>query len=259
MIPGFDTKPRDQKHEKTGKNIMIKAILFDFGQTLVDSADGFRLAEKTAKEKIFSDLYPHADEDQWKVFLTEYRQIRKAFHARSDFSRFDIWQAVYDRFDCRIDPEKLVQREIAYWERVKSRTTPFPEAISVLEKLANRFRLGIITNTQGQKTSGTHRITLFPDIEKFFEVILVAGESELPAKPDPKPFTRCLEKMNLKPREALYVGDDFQKDILGAGFVGIHPVWLKHALVKRSWADPEDHTGFRTITDLNQLLEIDVA
>ena len=32
---------------------MIKAILFDFGQTLVDSADGFRAAETIAKEKIF--------------------------------------------------------------------------------------------------------------------------------------------------------------------------------------------------------------
>ena len=30
---------------------MIKAIIFDFGQTLVDSADGFRSAEKIAKEK----------------------------------------------------------------------------------------------------------------------------------------------------------------------------------------------------------------
>ena len=29
---------------------MIKAIVFDFGQTLVDSAAGFRLAEKVAKE-----------------------------------------------------------------------------------------------------------------------------------------------------------------------------------------------------------------
>jgi len=28
---------------------MIKAILFDFGQTLVDAADGFRAAEKAAQ------------------------------------------------------------------------------------------------------------------------------------------------------------------------------------------------------------------
>ncbi len=35
---------------------MIKAILFDFGQTLVDSSDGFRQAEKDAQAVIFQDL-----------------------------------------------------------------------------------------------------------------------------------------------------------------------------------------------------------
>jgi FMN hydrolase / 5-amino-6-(5-phospho-D-ribitylamino)uracil phosphatase len=240
---------------------MIKAIIFDFGQTLVDSADGFRSAEKIAKENFFSTLFSSGfsseDDKQWQVFLTVYRQIRKSFHAESNFSRFEIWQAVYERFNCMPDPKKLVQMEIEYWEIVKSRTTPFPETISVLEKLANRFQLGVITNTQGQKSSDTHRIALFPGIEKFFKFILVAGESGMPAKPDPKPFLSCLEKMKIRASQAIYVGDDLQKDVLGAGDVGMNPVWLKHFSVKRSWPDPETNTGFRIITDLNELLEID--
>ncbi len=236
---------------------MIKALIFDFGQTLVDSADGFRSAEKIAKEQIFLNLFPHEDDDQWQPFLIEYRGIRKNFHAKSEFSRLALWEAVYERFDYKADPEKLMQLETAYWNLVKSKTTPFPETIGVLEKLAKKFQLGIITNTQGQKVEGTHRIALFPGIEKFFEVIIIAGESGLPAKPDPKPFLLCLKKMNLKPSEAVYVGDDFQKDIHGAGYVGLHPVWIKHDLVKRTWAEPEAHTKFRVITNLNQLFEID--
>lgn len=235
---------------------MIKAIIFDFGQTLVDSADGFKAAEKIAKEKVFLNLFPDADDDQWQIFLMEYRQIRKSFHAKSNFSRFAIWQAVYDRFNCKADSKKLTQMETEYWELIQSKTTPFPETISVLEKLAKQFKLGIITNTQGQKISRTHRLSLFPGIEKFFETIIIAGESGLPAKPDPKPFLLCLEKMNIKTSQAIYVGDDFQKDVLGAGAVGINPVWLKHSLVKRSWPDPETNTVFRVITNLNQLIEI---
>ncbi len=236
---------------------MIKAIIFDFGQTLVDSADGFRSAEKIAKEQIFSNLFPGENEDQYQTFLTEYRQIRKSFHARSDFSRLSIWQAVYERFNCRTDPEKLTQMETEYWDLVKSRTTPFPETITVLEKLAEKFQLGIITNTQGQKAGGTHRIGLFPAIEKFFQTIIIAGESGLPAKPDPEPFLLCLKKMNVKPSEAIYVGDDFQKDVSGAGDVGLNPVWIKHDLVKRTWTEPESYIRYRIITNLSQLLEID--
>ena len=235
---------------------MIKAIIFDFGQTLVDSADGFRSAEKIAKEKIFSNMFPYANEDLWQTFLTEYRLIRKSYHAKSNFSRFAIWQAVHDWFNRRADSKKLVQMETEYWEFVKSMTTPFPETISVLGKLAKKYRLGIITNTQGQKTTGSHRIALFPGIEKFFETIIIAGESGLPAKPDPQPFLLCLEKMNIKPSEAIYVGDDFQKDICGAGDTGLHPVWIKHSLVKRSWPEPETRTYVNVITNLNELLDI---
>ena len=238
--------------------MMIKAIIFDFGQTLVDSAEGFRSAEKIAKEKVFSSLFPNADDDQWQIFLTEYRQIRKNFHAESNFSRFEIWQAVYERFNCSADSKKLTQMETEYWELVQSKTTPFPETIKVLEKLSKLFQLGIITNTQGQKTSRNHRLSLFPGIEEFFETIVIAGESGMPAKPDPKPFLLCIEKMNIKACQAIYVGDDFQKDVLGASSVGINPVWLKHSLVKRSWPNPETNTVFRVITNLNQLLEIDI-
>lgn len=69
----------------------IKAILFDFGQTLADSAEGFRSAEKVAQEKIFKDLAI----TEWDQFLQNYRRIRADFHAKSNLSRFNIWRQVY--------------------------------------------------------------------------------------------------------------------------------------------------------------------
>lgn len=236
---------------------MIKAIIFDFGQTLVDSADGFRFAEKIAKEKIYLRLFPSLNKERWETFLTQYREIRKSFHAKSNFSRPDIWKAVYYHFHCKADSLELEDLETEYWEAVKSMTRPFPETINVLENLSKQFQLGIITNTQGQKNTGNHRISLFPGIEKFFETIIIAGESGLPPKPHPKPFWVCLQKMSVQPAEAMYVGDDFQKDINGAGDAGLHPIWLKHCLVKRTWPDPEHNTNdFHVITDLNQLFQI---
>lgn len=234
---------------------MIKAIIFDFGQTLVDSADGFRNAEKIAKQKIFSSLFPRPKDDHWQSFLTEYRRIRKEFHSRSDFSRPSIWRAVSEKFNNKADPKNLIQMETEYWDLVKSETMPFPETLTVLEKLAKKFRLGIITNTQGQKNTGNHRIAIFPGIENFFETIIIAGESGIPPKPSPEPFLLCLKKMDLKPSEAIYVGDDFQKDINGAFNVGMHPVWIKHDLVKRTWEEPKTHIKFHIITNLNHLLE----
>ncbi len=233
---------------------MIKAVIFDFGQTLVDSAKGFKLAEKIAKEKIFSSLF--SDKDKYQNFVAAYRKIRTSFHARSDFSRYSIWKAVYKKFDTKADHSKLEQMETQYWELVKSYTKPFPETIEVLEKLSKQFKLGLITNTQGQKTLSTHRLSLFPDIEKFFQTIVIAGESDLPPKPDSKPFLLCIKKMKIKPYAAIYVGDDFQKDIIGAKNAGLQPIWLKHSLVKRSWHEADKaKTSVKIITNLKELQE----
>jgi putative hydrolase of the HAD superfamily len=234
---------------------MIKALLFDFGQTLVDSADGFRTAESIAKETIFLDIFPYSNDGQWELFLKEYRQIRKTFHSRSIFSRQAIWQAVYDRFYFDNEPGKLKILETEYWDCVKAKTRPFPETIETLGKLSEKYRLGIVTNTQGQTQAGNHRIGLFPQIEKFFEAIVVAGESDIPPKPHKNAFLSCLNEMGLAPEECLYVGDDLEKDIFGAGYAGLRPVWIQHHTVKRNWPAAECPKRVQVITSLNQLLD----
>jgi putative hydrolase of the HAD superfamily len=212
---------------------MIKAVIFDFGQTLVDSADGFRLAEKEAQEKLFGHLALSLREK----FLEHYRRIRTELHGRSNFSRPAMWREVYHYY-CLVPDEALLGRwETEYWDTVKARTILFPEATGVLKTLNTRFRVALITNTQGQPASAAHRISEFPELEKYFRVILVAGENAIPPKPDPAPFRKCLEALGVAAGEAVYVGDDWRIDVCGARNAGLNPVWLKHESVKRNWPD----------------------
>ncbi len=237
---------------------MIKAIIFDFGQTLVNSAGGFRAAEAEAKTLILTDIFPDADEPLQETFLTAYRKIRKEHHSTSQFSRPLIWQAVYDHFGKSSDAKKLEVWETQYWQLVKENTIPFPESLTVLESLSKRYKLGLITNTQGQKQTDGHRISLFPQIEQFFEVTIVAGEGGVPPKPDPAPFQLCLEQMGVEASNAVYVGDDWRNDVRGSHYAGLHPVWLKHRSVKRNWPDVEV-TRVPVITSLNALLDMELG
>ena len=230
---------------------MIKAVIFDFGQTLVDSADGFRAAEKQAQDKLFAILGLTIRED----FMTIYRRLRKEFHGRSDFSRHSLWREVLYYYCLAPETGQLERWEAEYWETVKACTILFPDAAEVLESLSARYKVAMITNTQGQKTTGTHRISLFPELEKFFRVIIVAGENDIPPKPDPEPFRRCLVKLEITAGQAMYVGDDYRIDICGARDCGLHPVWLKHHSVQRNW--PEVQTTVPVITSLKQLLDLD--
>jgi HAD superfamily hydrolase (TIGR01549 family) len=229
---------------------MIKAILFDLGQTLVDSADGFRSAEKEAQIEIYSELAIPS----WEEFLSIYRRIRKKFHEKSNFSRKAIWQEVYAHYDQEPDMVLLEKWEDNYWEKVKTETTPFPETEQVLKNLSFQYRLAMITNTQGQEISRKHRINEYPEIERFFELIIVAGEFGIPPKPDPAPFLKCLEHLGTDHSEAVYVGDDWRIDICGARNAGIQPVWIQHESVQRSW--PAVETSVPIITTLDPLLSL---
>jgi putative hydrolase of the HAD superfamily len=229
---------------------MIEAILFDFGQTLVDSSEGFRTAEHNAQRKLFAELNGHT----WDEFIDRYRQTRKAIQDQSQFSRVEIWHSVYESFDLAPDFGHLVTWEREYWQTVNRLTTLFPETMHVLDELQHDYRLALISNTQGEAESEGHRLREFPALAQFFEVIIVSGENRINAKPDPQPFRLCLEKLGIAPHAAVYVGDDYHIDISGAHDVGIQPVWLKHRAVTRNW--PQVDTAVPVITSLDALLSL---
>ncbi len=191
----------------------------------------------------------------WEGFLSHYRRIRSQHYNRSVSSRKTIWQEVYWYYCREPSPGLVDDLQRRYWETVKARTQPFPESEHVLELLASKYKMGLITNTQGQGTGSRHRLYEYPQLMKFFKAIIIAGESDVPPKPAPEPFIICLKELGVQPREAVYVGDDWRIDVCGARDAGLKPVWFKHHLVARNW--PALEADVPTITRLNELLDID--
>ena len=226
---------------------MVKAVIFDFGQTLVDSADGFRTAEREAQDRILAAL-EGVERDR---FMDVYRRVRKAHHERSRLSRHEIWRAVCDALRRSIDERRLVAWEGEYWKRVNGLTRAFPDARRTLEALRATHRLALVSNTQGQAGGDAHRLSEFPDLERVFECIVIAGENGIAAKPDAQPFVRCLQQMKLDPGDCFYVGDDYRFDVCGSRDAGLRPIWLKHRSVRRNWPDVDANVP--VITSLDEL------
>ena len=61
-------------------------------------------------------------------------------------------------------------------------------------------------------------------------------------KPHPDVFKHALEKLNVKPEETLFIGDNIDADYRGAENVGIHALLIQRTGLKTS--------GLRTITSL---------
>jgi len=233
------------------KELETKAVIFDFGQTLVDSSDGFRQAEKDFQKNIFSEL-PDIDRDE---LISFYRKSRQEFHLDSDFSRMRLAQAVLSRYCRKVDLYKLREWEEDYWDTVTRQTAIFPETESVLKALQRSHRLAMVTNAQGQQNGMTHRLDGFPRLKQLFEVVIISGAKDIPPKPSPIPFASCLSLMNLNASETVFVGDDWRIDICGSVRAGIRPIWLQHENIPRTW--PAVISNVPVIRNLKELLNIE--
>ncbi len=230
---------------------MLKAIIFDFVQTLGTAADGYRDAEKNSQKKLFEKI----GRPCWDEYIELYRNERKEHFLRSDFSRKNVWISLCSHFKAEPDNDFLNRLEDEYWEIVKESMRLFPESLEVLGALKKRYKLGMVSNSQKDGSTKALDNDEYKKLEKLFDVIIIAGEGDIPAKPDPAPFSMVLSGLGVGAGESVFVGDDLRIDIEGSRNAGITPVWLKHYSVERNW--PEPSFDVVQIKKLQELLEIE--
>jgi HAD superfamily hydrolase (TIGR01549 family) len=93
---------------------------------------------------------------------------------------------------------------------------------SALARLrAAGVRLGVVSNSDGRVEEALQAAGL----RHLFDVVVdstLAGVE----KPDPRIFQAALDQLGVKPEEALYVGDLYEVDVIGARAAGIEAVLL---------------------------------
>ena len=86
------------------------------------------------------------------------------------------------------------------------------------------LRLGVISNADGRVEVALHAAGLRDCFEVVIDSALFGAE-----KPDPAIFRAALRALEVEPREALYVGDLYEVDVLGARAAGMEAVLLAPA------------------------------
>ena len=92
----------------------------------------------------------------------------------------------------------------------------YPEVVDVLEKLQSQFQLAVVSNFDGRLRMILEHLGL----SKFFSHVFVSSEIGAD-KPDPEIFRRALKFMNVRPNQALHVGDDPERDWKAAAAAGL--------------------------------------
>ncbi|MEM2765350.1 MAG: HAD family hydrolase [Candidatus Caldarchaeum sp.] len=202
---------------------LLKAVLFDFDNTLVDSAAALPLARRRVAEEIVAYYGNSLDVEEVAQVVAWVEHVAERLGI---LDRDLIWEHVIHSIGMDTSPSADILRRWSsvYWTEYMKGPL-FPDTVSVLENFGRRYVLGMVTNTDGMPGMKMHRLER-SGLLKFFKAVVIAGEDVPETKPSPRPFLHAAKLLNIKPEECIMVGDDPVNDVLGAKSAGMHAVLL---------------------------------
>ncbi|MCE2395198.1 HAD family hydrolase [Candidatus Poribacteria bacterium] len=225
----------------------IRALLFDFGGTL----DGNGVHWRDRTYRFLQQAYPEID--------------------RETFDRVDR-AAVYRLIDSRSAPQ-LTLREtmdviatgiyeaLGLDSDVKDRYVDFfcegaKECLGRnrqwLATLRDRYRLGVISNNFGNTRGWCDEYNLSPLLDIVVDSTVVGV-----SKPEAGIFHAALTGISIVPEAAIYVGDTYSDDVVGAKGVGMRAAWLVGEEDKECPDASIVDVQLTTLQELNSFLELE--
>jgi len=218
---------------------MIKAVLFDLDNTLYgyDPVHKKALAEVY---KIFNKKIKKISKERFtRLFNLSKTEIHQELSGTaSSHNRILYFQRLIEKTHNTMDPKIILLLYDAYWNTFLNNMHLDKGVMATLRKLKKQdLKIVLVsdltTNIQLRKI-GKLKITPYVDY-------LVTSEEAGSEKPHLIMFLLALKKLNMLPQDAIFVGDNKNKDISGANAAGMDTVWItSERKIKRK--DKEDYS-----------------
>ena len=193
----------------------IKALCFDI--------DGTFYPQRETHEYLFKSFIKHP------IFSVRYNNMRQRMRKEDglELSPVMTLSAFRDK-ECSLIygrplpsySERYNRDLFSSWQKTSRLIRPYK---NVRESLEEAKRRGYILAVLSDFPIGNKLETLH--LEGLFDYVASAEDCGY-LKPNATPFCVMLDKLNVKPAEALYVGDSERKDIHGAANVGMHTLLI---------------------------------
>lgn len=236
----------------------IRAILFDLDGTLrhnkpvashvfLDFAVQLGLPDSAQKRQAnlrWVHYYWAQSPEMFADLAAYHDELSEAFwiqYARRCLAAFGADQTMADRLAPEV--QRMMQEK---YDPIYENWIPedVPVALRLLRQAG--FCLGLVSNRSTPFVDELERMGL----AAYFDFVIAAGEVNA-WKPEPEIFEHALDRCDLKPEQAVYVGDNYYADIIGAQNAGLLPV-----LIDPDHLFPEATCAvIRTIGELPALLD----
>ncbi|MFW5717638.1 MAG: HAD family hydrolase, partial [Spirochaetota bacterium] len=198
----------------------IRAISFDGDMTLWDFNAGMRRALALALEELRRRVPLGAARDLSVDDLIRIRDAVASEHDGGGLTHEAIRLLAFERTLETVghtDPALAREVNALYMKHRFEDIELYPDTITCLNSLRDRYVLGLITNGNGYPARcglpGTFRF-------------VVLSQEVGAAKPAPRMFHAACAEADVSPRELMHVGDSITDDVAGANGVGAVSVWL---------------------------------
>lgn len=199
---------------------MIKAVLFDFDETLQDRTEAF-------------EHYMDAFLDDFCPQISENERIKRKNDMRDTGNGGYVNRVEWCKLLCRMwqwnDAPPVEELAFHYDKTFGDHNVIFPNSKKLLKELkAKGYIVGVITN--GPSMLQNHKMDE-SGLRPYCDIVVVSGDLGI-HKPDPQLFVYTAEKLGLNTDECVYVGDHPVNDIQGALQAGMKAIRMNYGWFK---------------------------
>jgi len=196
---------------------MIKAVVFDVDNTLVDFMKMKNAAVDTAIDAMIDAGLDMTTRQARRKIDAIYKE--KGIEYQQVFD--DFLESVLGYIDYRI----LANGILAYRRAREGTLLAYPHVKLALLKLGRMgLKLGVVSDAP--RLQAWMRLCSL-GVDSFFDAVVTFEDTGV-RKPAPEPFKKILDLLDVKPDEAVMVGDWAERDILGASRIGMHTVFARY-------------------------------
>jgi putative hydrolase of the HAD superfamily len=210
----------------------LRALLFDVNSTLVDieTDEGQEsIYEAISRFLIYQGIRwpPGALRERYFQIMAAQRKASRETYPEVNVAA--VWRAVLDEGQVVAPPpapetQPPLPQLLAALHRALAhkRLVLYPDVRRVLDALRSRFALGVVTDAQSAYAVPELRAVGLADL---VATVVVSGDNGY-RKPDPRLFATALAALQVRPDQAIYVGNDMYCDIYGAQQAGLRAVFF---------------------------------